>query len=112
MEIAAGLIQLKPDSGSKVDEWRTTILSRLDEAVATLKDEGVQIESWFKIEIDGQDYLLWYMRAESIQKVFEISQTLKHPIDKFHYELMAEIAASNGNFPAQAILDLSNDQKT
>jgi hypothetical protein len=53
-----------------------------------LQDEGVEIESWFRVDIEGQDYLLWYMRAESIKRAFEISQTLKHPIDKFHYELM------------------------
>ena len=109
MEIASGLIKLKPDAGAKVEEWKTTISSRLNEALATLKDEGVEIESWFKVEIDGQDYLLWYMRADSIQKVFEISQTLKHPIDKYHYELMAEITATNGNIIAQPILDLKNE---
>ena len=35
------------------------------------------------------------MRAKSIRRVFEISQELKHPIDKFHYDLMAEITAAN-----------------
>ena len=47
MEIASGLIKLKPDSDEKVEEWRETVSSRLDEAIATLKDEGVEIESWF-----------------------------------------------------------------
>jgi len=36
--------------------------------------EGAEIESWFRVKIDGQDYLLWYMRAESMQKVFEVSR--------------------------------------
>jgi hypothetical protein len=27
--------------------------------------------------------------------VFEVSQELKHPIDKFHYALMAEITSAN-----------------
>jgi hypothetical protein len=27
--------------------------------------------------------------------VFEVSQRLKHPIDKFHYDLMVEITAAN-----------------
>jgi hypothetical protein len=108
MEIASGLIKLKPGSGEKVEEWHKTITSRIEEAAATLQDEGVEIESWFKIEIDGQDFLLWYMRAESIKRAFEISQTLKHPIDKFHYELMAEIMETNGNILAQPILDLTS----
>ena len=112
MEIASGLIKLKPGSEEKVEEWHKTISSRIKEAVATLKDEGVEIESWFKVEIDGHDFLLWYMRAESIRKAFEVSQTLKHPIDKFHYELMAEIMDTNGNIRANPILDLTSKLKT
>jgi hypothetical protein len=95
MEYASGLIKLKPGSEEKVENWRSTIASRLDEAAATLKDEDVQVESWFTIEISGEKYLLWYMRARSIKRVFEVSQKLKHPIDKFHYDLMAEITAAN-----------------
>jgi Family of unknown function (DUF6176) len=95
MEYASGLIKLKPESEEKVDEWRSTIASRLDEAAATLKDEDVQVESWFTIEIGGEKYLLWYLRARSIKRVFEVSQLLKHPIDKFHYEMMSAITATN-----------------
>lgn len=95
MEYASGLIKLKPASEGKVEEWRTTIASRLNEAAATLKDEDVQVESWFTMEINGEKYLLWYLRAKSIKRVFEVSQKLKHPIDKFHYHLMAEITAAN-----------------
>jgi uncharacterized protein DUF6176 len=95
VEFASGLIRLKPGSDVKVEEWRSTIASRLEEAAATLKDEDVQVESWFTIEIQGEKYLLWYLRAKSIKRVFEVSQKLKHPIDRFHYELMAEITAAN-----------------
>jgi hypothetical protein len=95
MEYASGLIKLKPGSEGEVEEWRSTMASRLDEAAATLKDEDVQVESWFTVEIHGEKYLLWYLRAKSIKRVFEISQELKHPIDKFHYALMADITAAN-----------------
>lgn len=47
------------------------------------------------IEIGGEQYLLWYMRARSIKRVFEMSQKLQHPIDMFHYDLMAAITAAN-----------------
>lgn len=95
MEYALGLIKLKPGSEDKVEEWRNTIASRPDEAAETHEDEGVQVESWFTTEINGEKYLLWYMRAKSIRQVFEISQKMKHPIDKFHYDLMAQITAAN-----------------
>jgi Family of unknown function (DUF6176) len=74
MEFASGLIQLKPGSEGNVEEWRSTIASRLEEAAATLKDEDVEVESWFTIEIRGEKYLLWYLRAKSIKRVFEVSQ--------------------------------------
>ena len=110
MEYASGLIKLKPETEEKVEEWRNTIFSRLNEAAATLQDEEVQIESWFKIEIEGCKYLLWYLRAKSIKRVFEISMELKHPIDKFHYELMADITAENGNILAKPLIDLPRAQ--
>lgn len=95
MECASGLIKLKPGSEGKVEEWRSTIASRLDEAAATLKDDDVQVESGFTTEINGEKHLLWHMRAKSIKRVFEVSQQLKHPIDRFHYNLMSAITAAN-----------------
>jgi len=109
MEYASGLIELKPDTDIKVEQWKNVIASRLDEAAATLQDEQVQIESWFKVEIDNKKYLLWYLRAKSIQRVFEVSMKLKHPIDKFHYELMAEITATNGNILATPLIDIPRE---
>lgn len=108
MEIASGLIKLNPDSNAKVEEWRETMTSRFDEAVATLAHEGVEIESWFRVQIEGQDYLLWYMRAESVQKAFELAQTFKHPIDEYHFKLMESITAAEGSVLAQPFLDLTS----
>ena len=109
MEYASGLIKLKPGTEEKVEEWRSTIASRLDEAAATLQDEQVQIESWFKVEINGEKFLLWYLRAKSIKRVFEVSMQLKHPIDKFHYELMAEITSENGSISAEPLIDIPRE---
>lgn len=105
MEIASGLIKLKPHSDTKVEEWRDTMTSRIDEALATLEHEGVDIESWFRVRIESDDYLLWYMRAESIQKAFEVSQNFTHPIDKYHYELMESITEPNGITLAEPLYD-------
>ena len=110
MEYASGLIKLKAGTEEKVEEWRRTIESRLDEAAATLQDEDVQIESWFKVVIDSENYLLWYLRAKSIKRVFELSMQLKHPIDKFHYDLLAEITESNGNISAEPLIDIPREQ--
>jgi hypothetical protein len=42
------------------------------------------------------------MRAESMQKVFEMSRTLKHPIDRYHYDLMDSITATKWKHCGQA----------
>jgi hypothetical protein len=47
MEVAAGLIKLNSSSDAKVNEWRDTMKSRVDEALETLVHEGAEIESWF-----------------------------------------------------------------
>lgn len=94
MEYASALVKLKPGSEEKLEEWCRTIASRLDEAAVTLADEDAVVESYFTIEIGGEKHLLWYLRAKSIRRVFEVSRLLKHPIDKFHYEMMDAITAS------------------
>ena len=71
MEYASGLIKLKPETENKVEEWKRKISSKLDEAATTLQDEDVQIESWFKIDIEGSKYLLWYLSAKSIEHVLK-----------------------------------------
>lgn len=109
MEYASGLIKLKANSEAQVEHWKNTLSSRLDEVALTLQDEQVQIETWFKVTIAGENYLLWYLRAKSIRKVFEVSQQLKHPIDQFHYQLMAEITQENGNIIAEPLIDLPRE---
>jgi hypothetical protein len=104
MEYASALVKLKPGSEDKLEEWRSTIASRLDEVAATLKDEEVRVESYFTIKIGGEKYLLWYLRAKSIERVFEISRQLKHPIDKFHYEVMTAI--SDAVILAKPLIDI------
>lgn len=110
METAAGLIKLKSQTKAKVDDWKATLLERADEAIATLKDEGVEIESWFEIEINGENYLLWYMRAESISKAWGVAMKSKHDIDAYHFKVMAHISAPNGEIQAKPILDFCNEK--
>ena len=70
MEYASALVKLKPGSEEMLEEWRRTIASRVDDAAATLQDEDVKVESYFTIDIAGERYLLWYLRAKSILRVF------------------------------------------
>ena len=58
MDIIAIIIELKPDSLGRVEAWVETLNARVGEAVATLRDEGVRLKSWFHLPLGGKDYLL------------------------------------------------------
>lgn len=105
MEAAAGLIKLKPNVKEDVEDWSNTIKARRDEALQTLRDEGVAVESWFQVEIEGAPYLLWYMRADSIERVWEVAAKSDHEIDAYHFDIMSKITQSQ--IQAIPILDMS-----
>lgn len=107
MDIAAGLVKLRPGSKASVEAWRDTLQERREEALATLVAEGVEVESWFEIRIDGEDYLMWYMRAYSMEKAWQVATSSQHEIDAYHFSTMQSIAAKGGEFTASPLLDLS-----
>jgi hypothetical protein len=107
MEIIAGVIELKPNSMDNVEQWAETINARIDEAIATLQDEGVQLESWFHLPLDGKDYLLSYMRAESLQKAQKVVTQSEHAIDAYHQTFKQETWLRGTR--ARLLVDLVND---
>lgn len=86
MDVVASIIELKPNSLDRVEEWATTLNKYADQAIATLQDEGVRIESWFYLSLDEKDYLLCYMRAESIKKAHQVVRVSPHAIDAYHQQ--------------------------
>ena len=92
MENAAGLIKLVPDHDDDLAEWQATLNSRQDEVRRTLREEGVLLEAWFRIDVDEQPYLLWFMRAQSIKAAREAFLKSTHDIDAFHLEKMTRMA--------------------
>ena len=107
MEVIAGVIELKPDSMERVEAWAATINERIDEALATLRDEGVQLESWFHLSLDGKDYLLSYMRADSLKKAQDTAKQSEHPIDAYHQQFKKDTWV--GGTRAKLLVDLVND---
>ena len=55
MDVGAALIKLKPNTWSKVKTWQQQFEQRKVEAIETLQAEGVTVESWFHVQIEGQD---------------------------------------------------------
>lgn len=83
-------IKLKPNSLEKVREWQKTINGRKPEALATLRDEGVVLETVFLDRTGEGDFLIYVMKAESFEKVYEAYEKSVHAIDKYHRKFMKE----------------------
>ena len=104
MDVQAAVITLKPGSLERVREWAETISRRRDEALATLRDEGVSLESWFLFSAGGQDHLICYMRAESMERAQEAARTSLHDIDAYHQQFKKDTWASGQR--AELLVDL------
>ena len=107
MESAAGLIKLGTDHAKDLAEWRETLASRRDEVLQLLRNEGVAVESWFQIEVTGEPYLLWFMRAKSIATAQSVFANSEHEIDAYHLEKLMKIGESQ--IAADLLLDFSID---
>jgi len=71
MDVFARVIKLKPNSGEKVREWARAMNERKLEALESTRSEGVEIESWFSLSMENDDYLILYMRANSMEQAQE-----------------------------------------
>ena len=105
MDVGAALIKLKPNSLSNVEAWKKELQDRKEEAIETLKAEGVFVESWFYIELDGQDYLLAYMRANDIAHAQKVAKLSPFDIDKIHKKFKENWEKG---YPAKLLIDLDN----
>ncbi len=83
-DVGAVLIKLKANIMHNVEAWQTEVNARKTEAIDTLKAEGVFVESWFHVELEGQNYLIAYMRAEDIAKAQQIGRESQFAIDAMH----------------------------
>ncbi|MFW1910694.1 DUF6176 family protein [Acinetobacter ursingii] len=109
MDVGAALIKLKPNTWSKVEDWQQQLEQRKVEAIETLQAEGVTVESWFHIQIEGQDYLIAYMRAVDLVKAQQIAKTSPFEIDQVHQQFKRDCWEKV--IPATLLLDLDNNEQ-
>jgi arabinogalactan endo-1,4-beta-galactosidase len=83
-------IKLKPNSIEKVRTWAKTINERKDEALATLRDEGVVLETVFLDRTTEGDFLICLMRAENFERAKKAVQKSVHAIDEYHQNFKKE----------------------
>jgi hypothetical protein len=83
-------IRLKPNSIEKAREWAQTIKARKEEALATLRDEGVILETVFLDRTAEGDFLIYLMKAESFEKANAAVEASVHAIDEYHQNFKRE----------------------
>jgi hypothetical protein len=97
-------IRLKPDSIEKVRTWAKTLNERKDEALATLRDESVILETVFLDRTSEGDFLIYLMKAESFERAKEAVQKSVHAIDEYHQNFKRECWADGKRL--EMLLDL------
>ena len=107
-DVGTVLIKLKADFMQSVEAWQAELNARKAEAIETLKAEGVFVESWFHVELDGLDYLIAYTRADDISKAQETSKNSQFAIDQLLQQFKSTWAKV---IPASLLVDLDVKQQ-
>lgn len=86
METRCFRIKLKPEMLGRVREWAAELGRRKEEAMATLRDETVVLECFWLEQVEGSDYLIAVMTAESFEQSEKAVKQSPHPIDAYHQQ--------------------------
>ena len=75
--------KVNPELLEEIREWFNTLKNRIDETMKTLENEKVLVESAF-LDRHGNDvYLIYYLKAENIEKAYEVFDNSTSPIDTY-----------------------------
>ncbi|SEW03190.1 DUF6176 family protein [Halobacterium jilantaiense] len=75
----------------RLREWAAEVQNRRDEAVVTLRDEGMHSETAFVEHTDDGDFLVYYMKADDIDAVYEALEDSSHDIDEDHERVLMDV---------------------
>jgi hypothetical protein len=95
-------VRLAPGSLPRVLEWAAELNARRDEVLATLRDEGVRIESVF---LEGET-LVYYLKADSVDQARDVYARSQHAIDTYHRRFKDETFAEETQL--QLLIDFEN----
>ena len=90
MTVRCVRVELAPESRARVKEWAAEILRRRPEALATLQQEGVTVESVFLEAVAGTDYLVYYMRAQDMKRALAAGRTIADDIQRYHRQFQKD----------------------
>ena len=95
-------VRLEPGSLPRVREWAAELNARRSEVLATLRDEGVRIESVF---LDGES-LVYYLKADNVDRAREVYARSQHAIDAYHQRFKDETFAERSEL--ELLVDFEN----
>jgi hypothetical protein len=85
-QILCGRIKIKEGMLKEVRAWFQTLSNRKEELLEAFASEGVELESVFLEHTSEGDFLIYYMRQDDIEKVYEALAKLQFPVRLFHVE--------------------------
>jgi Family of unknown function (DUF6176) len=96
--------KINPDSLDEVRVWFKTLKTRQEETMETLKNEGVLVESVFLDKHDNGIYLIYYLKAEDVDKAYEVFDKSTSSIDVYFKECWKKYC--KGRIVLEELLDL------
>ncbi|HLU21687.1 DUF6176 family protein [Lederbergia graminis] len=92
MNVELTRFKVKQGKSEKVDEWLKFLHDNMKDVLVTLAGEKMYIETIFREEFEGNEYLYWYsVQGEGGQDV----EDSEHWIDKKHLEYWNECIDSS-----------------
>ena len=87
MNIELTRFRVKRGKSERVDEWLTFLKDNMKDVLVTLEGERMYVETIFRENLNGDEYLYWYsVQGEGGQEV----EQSEHWIDKKHLEFWDE----------------------
>lgn len=106
-DVVCAKVWLKPGSEERVREWARYIAQHRDEALRTLHEEGVTIESIFFDPSPTGSCLIYYMRSASEAKAIAVAAKSAHAIDEYHKQFKRDTWVKVDRL--ELLLDLCQD---
>lgn len=96
--------KVDPERLDEIREWFNTLKGRLNETMQTLENEKVLVESAFLDRHDDDVYLIYYLKAEDIDKAYEVFDNSTSAIDVYFKECWKRYC--KGRVVLEELLDL------
>lgn len=103
--------RVAPGKTERLREWMAEIESRREEALRTLRHEGMHTEAAFLERGEEADYLVYFMEAEDVEHVFEAFANSPYEIDAEHQRVLDEVLVDGSGASTEPLYHLVNPDR-